>query len=336
MAGSLSSNPRVTRSPSEDFMDRTTRRWCDAHPRRENLQAVVVEVHFRPEPPLFTEGEGAVVAPLAIELAGAQHVIDIASEPAHLRTLTADGITAAAWEYSGRLHRGMRFVGAALVERAPFSRAVLPEKPTFAGLPSDLRAEALARAADLEEHGLHQCPAFAEWARREAGNPPHPDQILRLVRATAPQSEGNVPGADDVCAAVRKRGFTPHWAQVAVVMAARELGIPAFGFASASDRRIYLVGTYVDRLGWILVDVERGEDGWFSGGPPLITRAPLLGRFAAAPHGFWYPQGAAYHNSDWGGVSRLSGTVWYGRLTADQKVTDTTEARSFPLAEVCR
>jgi hypothetical protein len=118
-------------------------------------------------------------------------------------------------------------------------------------------------------------------------------------------------------------------------MAARELGIPAFGFSEASGRR-YLVGTYTDQAGWILADVERPNEGWTSGGPPLVTMAPLLGAFSASQHGFWYPQGAAYADQGWSGVSSLSTTEWRDAATLGKEPTDTTEARTLRLSEVCR
>jgi len=119
------------------------------------------------------------------------------------------------------------------------------------------------------------------------------------------------------------------------VMGARELGIPALGFTEASGRR-YLVGVYTDQAGWILADIESPNSGWTSGGPPLVTMAPLLGAFAASQHGFWYPQGAAYTDQGWGGLSTLSTTEWRDGLGPAEKPTDTTAARSVRLSEVCR
>jgi hypothetical protein len=334
LVGTVPLDRGLTDASVDALLHQTARRWCDVHGKRDDLQAVLVDVHFRPEPPLFSEGEGVVVAPVGIDLAGAQRVIEVASRPTHLRKLSAQGMTVLAWEYSGRMHREMRFAGLALVERKPLTRVVLPEKPAFTELTGDLQAEALARAVDLEEHGLPKCAAFPEWARTTSGAPPHTDQVLRLVEAVAQRWEDKEKEPEDLCAAIRERRLTSHRAQVAAVMAAREVGIPAFGFASASERDIFLVGTWVDGLGWILVDVDRPGDGWFSGGPPLLTMAPLLGQFSAGRHGFWYPEGAAYNQGQWG-VSEISGTEWRGRLTPDKLPTDTTEARVISLAEAC-
>jgi hypothetical protein len=156
------------------------------------------------------------------------------------------------------------------------------------------------------------------------------------VRAVSVRPNDKQKEVEDVCAALREGRFTPHWAQVAAVMGARELGIPAFGFVEASARRTYLVGTYTDQAGWILLDVERPNEGWTSGGPPLVTMAPLLGEFAASQHGFWYPQGAAYANQPWGGVSSLSTTQWRDGSASDKQPADTTEAGTLRLSEVCR
>jgi hypothetical protein len=333
LAGSMPSGTSGVDRDLESFLRHTTDQWCAAHGKREDLQAVVVDVRFRAEPPLFKQGEGTVVAPVAIDLPGAQRVVEVASKPAHLRKLTTPRITALAWEYGGRVHRSMQFRGVALVERPPLARVTLPPSPTFGDLPADLRPEASARAADLEEHGLAKCAAFAEWAKKSAGEPPHTAQLQRLVQTVANRAMESKQ-AEDLCADIRAGRFTPHRAQVAVVMGAREVGIPAFGFASAAGGKIYLVGTYVDGTGWILMDVETPAEGWFTGGPPLLTMAPLLGGFSATRHDFWSPEGGAYSNSEWG-VRAISTTQWQGRLAPETR-TDTTEARVVRLSEVCR
>ena len=94
------------------------------------------------------------------------------------------------------------------------------------------------------------------------------------------------------------------------------------------------MGTFVDGIGWILMDVEKPAEGWFTGGPPLLTMTPLLGGFSASAHAFWSPGGAAYASTQWG-VSAISTTQWQGRLAPGTRA-DTTEARVLPLSEVCR
>jgi hypothetical protein len=334
VAGTLPGDLQVSDDSPDRFVDRTTRKWCLEHGKHDDLQAVVIDVHFQPEPPLFAKGEGVVVAPLALELPAAQQVLEIATWPAHLRRLEVQGITAAAWEYAGRVHREMRFVGVALVRRPALARISPPASPTFDALPAEQRPEALARAAELEEHGLDKCAAFPEWVKTTAGQGPYTEQVLRLAKAVAkPFAEGNRE-PDDVCAAIRERRLSPHRGQVAVVMGARELGIPAFAFTPAAPRQIYLVGVYTDQAGWLLLDVEKPEDGWFTGGPPLLTRAPVLGGFGAASHDFWSAEGAAYHKADFGGLQPLSRTEWRGLVKGSQP-TDTTEARVIRLAETC-
>jgi hypothetical protein len=333
LAGTAPSGSRSDDLDRDAFLRETTQRWCAANGGRDDLLAAVIDVRFHAEPPAFQPNDGAVVAPIAVDLPGAQRVLDVASQPAHLRKVITEGITTLAWEYGGRAHRDMRFTGIALVQRPPLVRVTLAERPTFDSLPVDLRPESMSRASDTEEHDLNKCAAFAAWAAQSGGAPPHTTQIVRLVHAVAKRAEEKKSG-EDLCADIREGRFTPHRAQVAVVMAARELGIPAFGFASASDRDIYLVGTYTDQAGWILMNVERPEEGWFTGGPVLVSMAPLLGGSSASQHGFWYPWGAAYSSGQWG-VDAFSTTEWRGRSTSNT-VTNTTEARTIHLAEMCR
>jgi hypothetical protein len=334
LAGAVPAGRR-TGARDDAFVTEAVQRWCESHGKRDDLQVAVIDVRFRAEPPLFAQGEGVVVAPVALELAGAQRVLEVASQPAGVRRLSAGGITALAWEYAGRIHRDMRFVGLALVERRSRATPARLESPTFATLPVELRPEALARAVALEEHDLQKCAQFADWVRNAAGSPPYPEQILRLMRAAAKRIGTREKAPEDVCAALREGRFRPHWAQVAVVMGARELGIPAFAFAEASGRP-YLVGTYTDQEGWILADVESPDSGWTSGGPPLVTMAPLLAAFSASQHDFWYPQAAAYADQSWMGVTPLSATEWRGGSEPGKQPTDTTTPRSLRLGEVCR
>jgi hypothetical protein len=335
VAGSASNPHGRAAATASALLSATTRRWCEAHGPRADLQRVVVEVHFHAEPPLFAAGEGVVVAPVALDLPGAQRVVEVESEPGEVRRLKVQGITAVAWEYGGRVHRDLSFTSVALVERPPLHRLTLPARPTFDELSPALRPDALARASALEEHGLEKCAGFSDWARRTAGAPPHTDQVVRLVGGVAAPADERKQENEDLCADIRVGRFTRHRAQVAVVMAAREVGIPALGMASASSA-IHLVGTYLDGVGWILIDIERPGDGWFTGGPALVTMAPLLGGFAASPHGFWSPEGGAYAKANWG-ISALSRTEWHDPNTsATEPPTDTTEARALPLSEVCR
>jgi hypothetical protein len=218
---------------------------------------------------------------------------------------------------------------------APRSLIRPPARPTFDSLPADVRPESLARVAELEEHQLNKCAAFAGWAKDAAGPAPHTDQIARLVQAVSKRVDEDKKGGDDLCAALRTGRFTPHWAQVAVVMAARELGIPAFGFASASGTAIHLVGTFVDQIGWVLIDIERPQDGWFTGGPPLVTLAPLLGPFSGSSHDFWYPNAGVYARREWGGVHAISKTSWVALAPSAQSY-NTTTARAMSLSELCR
>lgn len=102
---------RRTGAGDDRFVTDAVQHWCDTHGGRDDLQVAVIDVRFHAEPPLFARGEGVVVAPVGLELPGAQRVLEVASEPASTRRLTAGGITALAWEYAGRTHREMRFVG---------------------------------------------------------------------------------------------------------------------------------------------------------------------------------------------------------------------------------
>ena len=168
--------------------------------------------------------------------------------------------------------------------------------------------------------------------------PPYTDQFLRIVRALGENIVKEVKGkqSEDICSALRDGKFTVHWAHVLAVMAARQLKIPAFGFASASPRRIYLVGIYTDQTGWLLIDLENYKQGFFTGGPVLLTKTPIIGPFEGSRHRFWYPEAAAYSPAPWGGVTAFSRTSWLGRQTPSELPNDTTEAKSFPLSEICK
>jgi hypothetical protein len=227
----------------------------------------------------------------------------------------------------------MRFVALTLVERAPRAFPSLDENPGFDRLPADVREEALAKAEDLEEHQLQACAGFKAWATKTAGNPPYPEQLLRLARWVSERMGEAGRSADDTCAAIREQTFSAHRAQVLAVMAAREVGIPAFAFASASPRGLFLVGTYTDQSGWMLVDLRQPRAGYVTGGDVLLTKLPLIGSFQASRHDFWYPEAAAFTSNPWG-VSALSDTTWAGDDPGTVP-TDTTDARSVPLSAVC-
>jgi len=93
LAGAVPSGRGRADQDAGAFVDETLQRWCQGQERLDDLQVSVIDVRFRAEPPLFAAGEGVVVAPVALELAGAQRVVDVASRPASLRRLSAGGIT---------------------------------------------------------------------------------------------------------------------------------------------------------------------------------------------------------------------------------------------------
>jgi hypothetical protein len=319
--------------PLDALLRRTARPWCREYGSRADLQIAEVEVRFHQVAGLFVEGEGIVTASVGIDLVGAQRILDVVTDPPMLRRIPTQGITAVSWGYAGRVSREMRFVAFTLVERPPRAFPPLEERPHFDKLPADVREEALAKAEDLEEHQLQTCADFKTWATKTAGDPPYPEQLLRLARWVGERMGEAARSPDDICAAIREQTFSPHRAQVLAVMAAREVGVPAFAFASASARGLFLVGTYTDQSGWMLIDLKQPRAGYVTGGDVLLTKLPLIGSFQASQHDFWHPEAAAFAASPWG-VSAFSSTTWAGSDPGTVP-TDTTDARSVPLSAAC-
>jgi hypothetical protein len=318
----------------DKFVRETVNKWRKWYGNDPDLQVALIDVKFRKEPQFFTAAEGVVISPVGIDLQGSQKIIEIASYPPFLRKLTTEGITSLSWEYAGTVNRDLRYVALTLVRRDKKKTPEAAAWPTYDSLPADLRAEALATADDLDEHGLHKCADFADWVKNVAGEPPYTEQFLCIVRALGAAIDNSEDAKnDDICAAMRAGKFTVHRAHVLAVMAARQMKIPAFGFASASPKQIHLVGIYTDQEGWLLVDLENCEKGYFSGGPVLLTKVPLISPFEGSRHQFWYPEGAAYSKNCWSSIFCLSETQWLGRQEPSD-LTNTTEARSFPLQEL--
>jgi hypothetical protein len=327
---------RAREATGTRFVDETIRGWCGSRPDHTNLQAVVVEVHFLAEPPVFAAGDGVVVAPVGLELPSSQRLLEVASDPPSLRTVHVDGVTALTWPYAGRMHRDMRFVGVALFERPPRTKPTLPGSPSFSTLAPDLKPETLARASEILEHRLQSCAGFHEWALKTAGEGPYTERLERIVRGLSGRRLARSDETEDVCAAIREGSLPGHWAQVAAVLGAREAGIPAFGFLPASSERHFLVGTYVDGAGWVLLDIDRPDDGFFTGGPPLITMAPLLGGFDLSRHDLWMPEAAAYAQSPRSRATPIALTAWPGDPRPEGGPSNTTEVHTVRLSEACR
>jgi hypothetical protein len=303
-----------------------------------DLSLLEVQVVFRAAPVgRFVASEGFVTVPVGVSLPGAQEVLEVRGDPEPTRKLDVDGTTLLAWSYAGAVHRDMRFVAFALIRRAPARAAALPPSAGWAELPRDMADDATLTARDLEEHGLQHCAAFPSWAQRTAGPPPRGEQVLRLLGATrerpSPAVKGAWRDAEDVCAAIRRGVFTAHQAHVAVVMAARQIGVPAFGFVAAGPEEERLVGTYVDGLGWTTASVRDPDQGFSVGGPPILTLAPHGARFEAISDGFWSALGAAYRPSR-PFLQPFSFTKWAAADASDPG-DDVTTAEAWPLAEVC-
>lgn len=301
---------------------------------------------FHPTPGRFAIGEGIVAALVALDLPGAQRVLDVRAEPDPLRLLTVDGIKVVLWAYPGAIHRAMELRSVALVSRAAAADVPMPSQPQFESLPAALDGDVTLTARQLQEHGLDSCKDFEAWVERIAGEPPYTEQVLRITKHVAgailaQDQQGR--RADDVCAALREHLFTEHQAQVAVVMAARQLGAPSLGLIAARSGQHRLVGLYVDGPGWLTLSLEEPNMRFTAGGPPLLTRAPIIGGFQASRHDFWSAAAAAYQSlgapfgmadlMDMGPLRTLSKTEWSSADEAAQQ--DATAVWARPLAEVC-
>lgn len=307
----------------DGFLCDTARAWRAAHPDDiDTLDVVVTDAFFHGTPGEFRAGEGIVVAAAAFAFEGFQEVVDVQTSPPAAKLLRVDGHTVAVWPYPAILHRDLRYVAVSLVRRTT------PERPH--GLPEEMRLDASSTAADSDEHDLGRCKAWNGWAAKVALGATALDRVTAILRAVSPRPAEEVPRgrAHDVCAALRESSFSEHHAQVLAVMAARELGIPAYGLVAASGA--LLVGVFVDER-WQWLDLAGRPVSL----PPLVSRAPVAGRFEAASDGFWLPNAGAFQSS-MGQIVPTSGTQWRveGRNVAPGK--DTTTTRSIPLREVCR
>jgi hypothetical protein len=326
--------PSVASQSRQSFLCDTVREWRRGY-AGDDLQIVVTDVTFHGSPAHFAVGEGTVIAPIAVDLPEAQQILDVRADPAPVRILHVEGVTEIAWDYAGTVHRDMMYRGLALVRRRRWKRVNVPAAPTFEMLPDPWSMDARQTAADLEaeEHRLDQCRAFVPKLKALAGDPPYTDQLKRIVeRLQESRSDaGKGRRGEDLCAALRSGSLNVHQIQVLAVMALRELGAPSMGFTTPDPRRMYLVGTYVDGLGWVTIDANR-PNGFESGGPPLITMAPLSSAFEAAQHGLWYASGAAY-TTMFGRIIGFSTTRW---STDSNDLDDVTAPSSMPLEEACR
>jgi hypothetical protein len=310
--------------------------WRAKYPSAEDLVVIGTRVSFRGTPGIFTPGDGLVVAPVALQLPGAQEVLEVAAEPPPLRKLNAEGVIALTWEYAGSLTRDLSFDALALVRR-PARQAVADlDAPTFDTLAQDIRVDAMLSGALLEEAHVRTCKAFPDWARTVGGAPPYTAQLLRILRHVGshlyvPETEAEKRMAEDACAALRAQRFTEHQAQVLAVMAGRELHAPTLGLHAGDPKHSRLVATWVDGKGWIQADVSAAEGGFFSGGPALVAKAPMVGRFEAALETGWIPAGAAFQGGDFG-TQALSST----EAAPEAPDKDTTSTWSRPLRDVCR
>jgi len=310
------------------------RAWRAAYGQSPDLQIIVTEVTFHGAPDSFYVGEGVVVVPTAVELPGAQDVLDVRGLPAPDRVLRADGVRALAWAYPGTLYRDLRFTGISLVRRAPRRQVILHAAPTFDTLPEELRVDARLNAAELEEnHHLQSCKAFEPWVTETAGAPPYADQLLRVVRrletAINPDHPAEKKRTDDACAALREGKLSKHQAHVVAVMAARQLGAPAYGFLSADGH--FLVAVFVDGVGWAQLELGDAARGYGTGGAGLVTKAPIVGSFETSRDGLWGLEGGVYAKL-FGNM--LSGVSWTKWLPIDDK-EDATVVYAVPLAEAC-
>ena len=313
----------------EDFVDQTRRQWKQAYGSLKGLKVARVDVSFRATPDHFVKQEGAVITPVGIDLPQGQKILAVAAYPQPVRQLRVDGVRAVAWTYPGNCRSNFHYVALTLVKPSAAPGPADAPEPTYLKLPPSFRSDALAKAAELEEHNLEECAAFSQWPRTIAGQGTCIQQYKTIVTKIAsgiekPDEKNKRRNTDDICAAMRKLRFSRHIAHVLAVMACRQMEIPCYGFISATEKENYIVGTYSDQTGWIYYDFARPENGFFSDPPVLLTQAPLISQFEGCNHGYWRATASAYQQGGWG-VGSFSWTGW-GQEYAD---SDNTMARSF-------
>lgn len=314
----------------ETFVNQTITQWQSEYGDHKHIKVARIDVHFTPYPQNFVKGEGAVIAPVGLDLPLGQKILATATYPPAIRELPVDGIKAMSWPYAGQCRTDLHYVALCLVRQKVVSHPIdFAASAPYAQLPIAFASDALANAKELEEHSLDECAAFPDWPKSIAGDFPPMVQFKRImekVSAGIIDEKKTQDNSDDICAAMRKNRFTLHRAHVLAVMACRQLGIPSFAFTAATQKESYIVGAFSDPNGWIYYDLAQPQKGFFTDPPVLLTRAPLISDFEGGQHGFWFANAAAYHHSPWG-VSSFSGTDW-GNVEED---TDITLAQTYDL-----
>ena len=315
----------------EDFVSKTMEQWKSEYPSSQDLIVARVDIKFRADPENFVKDEGTVISPIGVDIPGGQKILKYAAYPPPLRELSVDGIKALAWAYPGKCRRNLHFVSLCLVKRIKKDQELFPENPTYTSLPKSYLADALATAQELEEHSLHECAAFKKWPNKIAGEGVYTQRFKNVVETIVPgisMEKEKGQQSDDICASMRKLKFSGHRAHVLSVMACRQLGIPCFGFISATEDENYYIGTYSDQGGWIFYDLMNPDQGFTANPPAILTQAPLITEFEGGNHDYWFATAAAYKGSDWGTMG-FTGTKW-GRKYLD---TDHTIAKTYQLKD---
>jgi hypothetical protein len=313
----------------ENFVRNTLSLWKSEFSDSGNLMVARVDIRFRADPENFVKAEGAVISPIGVDIPNGQKIIKYAAYPPPLRELTVDGIKSLAWLYPGKCRRNLHFVSLCLVKTTNKDRVIFPDNPTFDSLPKSYLNDALATAYELEEHSLHECSAFKEWPGKIAGEGEYTQQFKTIVETVASgisTKKDDDQNPDDICAAMRKLKFSGHRAHVLSVMACRQLGIPCYGFISATEDENYYIGTYSEQSGWIYFNLMDPEQGFITNPPVFLTHAPLITEFAGCNHGYWFANANAYQSSEWGTMG-ITYTKW-GRKHIE---TDYTIAQTYRL-----
>ena len=313
----------------EDFVSKTIEQWKSEYSSSHDLMVARVDIKFRADPKNFVREEGTVISPIGVDIPKGQKILKYAAYPPPLRELSVDGIKALAWAYPGKCRRNLHFVSLSLVRRYNSDQLFFPDHPTYNALPKSYLNDALASAYELKEHSLHECTAFQKWPGNVAGEGVYTQQFKNVVETIASgilteKEDGQK--SDDICAAMRKMKFSGHSAHVLSVMACRQIGIPCFGFISATGDENYYIGTYSDQSGWIFFDLLKPEQGFITNPPVLLTQAPLISEFEGCAHDFWSATANAYQGSEWGTFG-FTYTKW-GRKYLE---TDYTIAQTYRL-----
>ena len=329
----LSQNPQ----DKDEYFCQTAEKWREKY--GDDPDYIVARIDVNLGSPREKDFQmGMLIAYPGLDLIGAQQVVEIVSYPKTRLTKSFEGIHYAIWDYATNLYDDREFSTLTLARRLGNDTAAQGQNASSVDLSDLMKLEAGWTIDMASSHYLKDCESFKQLLQSIPGEITDPvlrwEYVFQSVKDITQKSPAfELHGS--FCDSIKSKELSFSAARIVATYAARELGLPSYGFDAATEDSSYIIGIWFEKK-WRWYDLRRKENP-IPDPAVLLTRAPILPRFSLDDTGFWSAYAKFQDRTvTFEFVSDVPPTLPWKDTVRDPSKSPHTRAATVSLREYCR